>query len=41
MCYHGNSVGLTVTLTEKYFVKNNFHSLVDCKDTGCYFEEFE
>ena len=34
MCYHKNSVGLTVTMTEKCFVKNNCHSLVYCKDTG-------
>ena len=29
-----NSVGLTVTMTEKCFAKNNSHSLVYCKDTG-------
>ena len=34
MCYHKNSVGLTVTMTEKCFVKNNCHSLVYCKGTG-------
>ena len=34
MCYHKNSIGLTVTMTEKCFVKNNCHSLVCCKDTG-------
>ena len=34
MCCHKNSVGLTVTMTEKCFVKNNCHSLVYCKDTG-------
>ena len=34
MCYHKNSIGLIVTITEKCFVKNNCHSLVYCKDTG-------
>ena len=34
MCYHKNSVGLTVAMTEKCFVKNSCHSLVYCKDTG-------
>ena len=34
MSYHKNSVGLTVTMTLKCFVKNNCHSLVYCKDTS-------
>ena len=34
MCYDKNSVGVTVTMAEKCFVKNNYHSLVYCKDTG-------
>ena len=34
MCYHNNSVSLTIPMTEKCFVKNNCHSLVCCKDTG-------
>ena len=34
MCYHKNLVGLTVTMTQKCFVKNKCHSLVYCKDTG-------
>ena len=29
-----NSVGLSVTVTERCFVKNNRHSLVYFKDTG-------
>ena len=32
ICYHKNLVGLIVTMTEKYFVKNNCHSFVYCKE---------
>ena len=34
MYCHTNSVGLTVTMSEKCFVKINYYSLVYCKDTG-------